>query len=496
MAETIASIARKARLRAMDVEAETTRTSGAADRFALRKNSMRSDSRLWMTTIGLLVVCTFPSTMAAEPQWWTNQKRACGLNPSLDYNSWLRQGSPCRSSNAGNSNIDYGAAQRAQAPAAAAAEGNWKRDAELERQRIEIEEQRQIEEAEKEAQFDRNKQEALGQLNGLSIGGDFDSGLKDLSAADSGLKDASAPGNSEGLKTSPERLYTFAGNGMIGGTTWTVYASRRPGEAEKRMCDAIKQQAKLAGANYDAGIDCIRYQFVLGIAASVDPFTDLNSRVAFDDLTNGQFSANAQGLYDKLRGKQFDELGCHSNGAMICLAALENRDIQAVHVVLYGPQVTRESLEMWNKLVQDGRVKSVKVYLNENDPVPGASIAYADYKKNQAAEVAAMRSTPTVDTLIRASAKTAATAASEVPLFQVDSLKRTINESGPRLEVQTFPCKLEMSHLGCHEMAMYKSKVNCSGKSSGTAVPGTGYHGKDDLPEPPLPCDSIGSVPR
>jgi hypothetical protein len=116
-------------------------------------------------------------------------------------------------------------------------------------------------------------------------------------------------------------------------------------------CD--QQQSKLAGSAYDEGVDCKRYQFVLGMAVSVDAFTDLKGRVAFDDLTNGQFSANGQGLYDKLRGKGFGELGCHSNGAMVCLAALENKDIKAERVVLYGPQVTRESPEVWDQLVRE-----------------------------------------------------------------------------------------------------------------------------------------------
>jgi opacity protein-like surface antigen len=269
------------------------------------------------------------------------------------------------------------------------------------------------------------------------------------------------------------RQYTYAGNGLIGGTTWTLYASRKPGEPEQRMCDVIKQQSKLAGSPYSEGADCKRYDFVLGMAVSVDAFTDLNNRVAFDDLTNGQFSAHEQGLYGKLRGKQFDELGCHSNGAMICLAALENKDIKADHVVLYGPQVTRESLKMWDQLVRDGQVKSVKVYINENDPVPGASIAYADFKRARVLQVAG----------------------AEAPLFEIDSLKRTINEISPRLLVQTFPCARDRHSLECHVLSMYQSKVNCTGKSSGEPVPGTALHDNGELPEPPLPCDAIGSKP-
>jgi len=449
----------------------------------------RPHSRLCVTTTCLLAV--FACRLAAgqccrNNQEWIAFKQSCGLNMGLAYNVWVSQGAPCPARSAGSSNNDNGAAQRAQAAAAeAAAAAQRQRDAELEQQRIEADHKRRMEEIAKQARFDQDKQEALGQLKGGSGETNFD--------ADSGLKGVNP--TDLGLKTMPERHYTFAGNGLIGGTTWTLYASRKPGEPEQRMCEVIKQQSELAGSHYDSGVDCKRYQFVLGIAGSVDPFTDLSNRVAFDDLTNGQFSAHAQGLYDKLRGKRFDELGCHSNGAMICLAALENQDIQAVHVVLYGPQVTRESLEMWNKLVQDGRVKSVKVYLNENDPVPGASIAYADYKKNQIAGAAAVSSNPSVDTLARIGTQTTAGAVSELPLFQIDSLKRTINESSPRLEVQTFPCKLDRTSLGCHELTMYNSKVNCTGRSSGKAVPGTELHGKDDLREPPLPCGALGANP-
>jgi hypothetical protein len=284
-----------------------------------------------------------------------------------------------------------------------------------------------------------------------------------------------------------ERHYTYAGNGLIAGTSWTLYASRKPGEPEQRMCDVIKHQAKLARSTYDQGVDCTRYQFVLGMAASLDAFTDLKNRVAFDDLTNGQFSAHEQRLYDKLRGKQFDELGCHSNGTMICLAALENEDIKAEHVVLYGPQVTRESLELWDKLVRDGRVKSVKVYINENDIVPGVSIAYADFKRTQSLQVAGAAISP--------GGYAAGKVIEEAPLFQIDSLQRTINETGPRLLVETFPCVRDRLSTDCHAMSMYKSKVNCTGKSSGKAVPGTALHGKDELPEPPLPCTAIGGKP-
>jgi hypothetical protein len=388
----------------------------------------------------------------------------------MAYNDWARNPT-CPANNNTNSNNNAAANAAPNAAAEAETAAKKQRDAdELEQERVEAENQRHAEEAERQAKFDHDKREALGELKGAPSGSGFDSGsgLKGLSSTDSGLKSAPSDIGLKTINTTTERKYIPAGNGLIGGTTWTVYASRTPGEPEQRMCDAIKQQSKLAGATYDAGVDCKHYQFVLGMAISVDSFTDLSNRVVFDDLSNGQFTAHDQGLYNKLRGKQFDELGCHSNGAMICLAALENKEILAENVVLYGPQVTRESLEMWNKLVQDGRIKSVKIYLNQNDPVPGLSIAYADYKNRQIA--------------------------SERPLFQVDALKQTINETAPRLLVQTFPCTLDRASLGCHSMAMYKSKVNCGSKPSGNSVAGTALHGKDDLPEPPLPCAALGAT--
>jgi hypothetical protein len=452
----------------------------------------------WKWALLSLLGCAFvliPSTASGQSAAeWERYKAQCRARGGTICDYYNQCGGVCTmpapTTNSGSDGNSRGDRERE----TAAAEQR-QREVELERQRIEAENRRRAEEAAARAKFEQEKREALGELKGISNASDLDSAsaLRGVGSTDSGLKGVSPA--DVGLKTMPARNYAFAGNGLIAGTTWTLYASRKPGEPEKRMCDVIKQQSKLAGSNYDAGVDCKRYQFVLGIAVSVDPFTDLSNRVAFDDLTNGQFSAQGQGLYDKLRGKRFDELGCHSNGAMICLAALENRDIQADHVVLYGPQVTRESLEVWNKLVQDGRIKSVKVYLNENDPIPGASIAYADYKKNQEAAAAAVRSNPSIGTLAESGSQIAVGAVSEVPLFQIDSLKRTINKTSPRLEVQTFPCKLDMMTTGCHAMTMYKSKVNCTGKSSGKSVPGTELRGKDELPEPPLPCEALGAKP-
>ena len=169
---------------------------------------MRPRLRLCWTTIGLLAGLICPFATAQQPQWWINQKRACGLASNLDYATWARQGYPCRSRNAGNSNNNDNGAAAAAAAAEAEAEAaaKRKRDAELEQQRIDAENQRHAEEAAKQAQFDQDKREALGQLKGISDGDDSDSasGLKGSGSADSDLRDAPNSGDSTELKPLPD----------------------------------------------------------------------------------------------------------------------------------------------------------------------------------------------------------------------------------------------------------------------------------------------------
>jgi hypothetical protein len=105
----------------------------------------------------------------------------------------------------GNSNSANAAANAAAATAAAeaaeaAAAAERKRQAELTQPRIDAENQRLAEGAEKQAKFDQDKQDALGQLRGIENGGDFDSasGLKGPDSTSSSLKDTS---DSSGLKT-------------------------------------------------------------------------------------------------------------------------------------------------------------------------------------------------------------------------------------------------------------------------------------------------------
>lgn len=161
--------------------------------------SVRSDSRLCIIIVGLLFVFVCPFATAQSNQEWLAYKRNCGIPMGMDYASWVRQGSHCPAREAGPSNNNNAAIDaNAAAEAEAVAEAKRRRDAELEQQRIDAENQRLAEEAEKQAQFDRNKREALGQLKRAAHGDDFDSasGLKGAGSADSD--------DSSGLKTLPD----------------------------------------------------------------------------------------------------------------------------------------------------------------------------------------------------------------------------------------------------------------------------------------------------
>lgn len=244
------------------------------------------------------------------------------------------------------------------------------------------------------------------------------------------------PGVDRAVTQNAPRTYKPSGNGLIGGTSWirgyNVQTTDPAVVAEARRM--LKKQMELAGQPYDDSIDFDRYNFVLGIAASTNVFRDLASRVVFDQFANGQFSANQQAAYESLKGRAFDELGCHSNGAMICLAALMNKDIIAKHVVLYGPQITPESLYLWNQLVGTGQVGSIEMLVNQGDPVPPVSF---------------LASNPTA-------AMTAAFAPFlSAPLFNTAVFSRAVTAFAPSINVKTFSCGT-VPDTGCHEMKVYK----------------------------------------
>jgi hypothetical protein len=123
-----------------------------------------------------------------------------GARGSASYDKYCGACYP-RCGNTGSLQRDNGAAQ-----AAAAVAAQKHRDVEREQERIEAENRRRLEEAAKQAKFNQDKREALGQLKGISNGGNFDSdsGLKGVYSTESGLKDVPNSGDSLVLKTLPD----------------------------------------------------------------------------------------------------------------------------------------------------------------------------------------------------------------------------------------------------------------------------------------------------
>lgn len=259
-----------------------------------------------------------------------------------------------------------------------------------------------------------------------------------------------------------DEKFVYSDNALIGGTTWIGgynVQSADPDILEKSR-EMLRQQLKLGGLPYNS-IDLNRYNFVVGIAASTAAWKDLSTRVVFDELSNGNFSANYQTLYNNIRGRAFGELACHSNGAMVCLAALSNHQARAQRVVLYGPQLTRESLELWQGLLRDRKIDGLDIYVNENDPVPPFSIALGDLFQN-------VRSLD--------------------PLITLPGLKDAISSKAPAAKLHTFACSSEGNPVRCHGMNLYKIDRGCANASPTGTVPGTALPGKKGVFEPPPPC--------
>jgi hypothetical protein len=242
--------------------------------------------------------------------------------------------------------------------------------------------------------------------------------------------------NRNGVCSPTTPHYQPSGNALIGGTSWILGYNVQTTDPAivARARQMMKKQMPLAGIPYDDAIDFSRYNFVLGIAASTNEFNDLASRVLLDQFSNGQFTADQQTAYASLKGHSFNELACHSNGAMICLMALARKDIIAKHVVLYGPQITPESLYMWDQFVRKGQVGSIEMLVNQGDPVPPASFLSSN-------PIAALSA--------------AYLPFLSAPLFNSAVLSTAVRAFAPSIKVVTFSCGTVPS-LNCHDMKVYK----------------------------------------
>jgi hypothetical protein len=240
----------------------------------------------------------------------------------------------------------------------------------------------------------------------------------------------------------PARQYRPSGNGLVGGTGWIVgYNVPNPTpELIAKSRAMLAEQEKLAGHPYSDAIDFQRYNFVIGIAASANFADDLLARViTHDEFTEGRYSIENMPGYAALTGRSFHELACHSNGAMVCLAALERKDVKTDNVVLYGPQLTEKALEEWDGMVRSGQVKSVTLVINSGDVVPPLSLGFEDY--------------------VRSRRELKPESYENKALLNAQDLASAVNETAPRLLVHVHDCTFNLSDpLHCHGMDTYRSE--------------------------------------
>lgn len=176
--------------------------------------------------------------------------------------------------------------------------------------------------------------------------------------------------------------------GLIGGTTWEFadYYRDLPANlppAERATLDeAFRQQLRRAGISDETFAAARDYDFILGLAMSDSASVDLVQRVMNDEVGAGEYSRQTRRDYEALRGRHFDVLDCHSNGAMICLAALKNGDVTARKVRLLGPQLSDEAALAWREMLDPGglgnKIQQLEVVIAEGDPVPPGSFLSGD----------------------------------------------------------------------------------------------------------------------
>lgn len=178
------------------------------------------------------------------------------------------------------------------------------------------------------------------------------------------------------------------GNGLVGGTTWTfgfkqphaTCGARCKTEMDKRLKLQLRAYCGQQG-DAEAVARCLKadfpfnpdlYSMVLSMGSYNTALYDLATRVVFDGATYGEYSRQHKEIFSSLKGRQFNLLDCHSNGAMLCLAALRAGDTTAKEVRLFGPQISPQAAKMWQDYSRRTGTP-ITIYLNSADPVASIS---------------------------------------------------------------------------------------------------------------------------
>jgi hypothetical protein len=193
------------------------------------------------------------------------------------------------------------------------------------------------------------------------------------------------------------------------------------------------------------------YDYVISLASYATPLEDLASRVLFDGATYGEFSREHAPLFASLKGRSFERLDCHSNGAMLCLAALRGGDVKAKEVRLFGPQINGPAAYIWREYAKAAGIK-LTVFIAVGDPVPVTSWIFSAPGLTVAKQdIPAWVANRIDDRELWAEAAGAAIADS-----RVDVMGGILRDYG--LNVVRFDCG-KLPNMDCHSMKFYEKRV-------------------------------------
>ncbi len=254
------------------------------------------------------------------------------------------------------------------------------------------------------------------------------------------------------------------GRGLVGGTTWTYGFKRPKADCDEACLTKMRRQAYLDHldrcAQQEEPEKCVNepipftpdlYSFAMSAARYSTPLEDLVTRVVFDSATFGEFSRQNQEMFKEIKGKNFDVLDCHSNGAMLCLAALRSGGTKTKEVRLFGPQINAEAAEMWYEYSVKNNVK-VTVFINNGDPVPAAAWVFSSPEPGAAQrQVGAWVDNRMTDPVVVAKVMGAVFGAGTS-----EAMTEDLGRNG--LQVIRFDCS-KLPSLDCHSMLQYEKNL-------------------------------------
>lgn len=254
---------------------------------------------------------------------------------------------------------------------------------------------------------------------------------------------------------------------LVGGTTWTYGLKWPDGKCDAKCHSdieaSLKNQLKLFCSSEKDSASCEarglpftpeNYDMVVSMASYHNGFDDLATRVVFDNATMGEYTKTHKEIFASLEGRDFDTLDCHSNGAMLCLAALRGNVTTAKTVRLFGPQISPEAAAAWRDLVNDPKNPiKIEIFINNGDPVPALS-----WKLPKIAPQGSEGS-------VEAWSRNAGSALKAVPDLAFNALKDTTSQVMDKelaaygFKVIRQPCSSIVPSLSCHSMNLYEGRA-------------------------------------